>query len=129
MDSSQTSPICQITITIRVIKSFEYRTSKNIILKIDPSLTTVGELKDICQKHIDEESKFKPFRMVKYDTLKIYTQAFGHKSQDLIINKEDKEFLNNENDMLDFVGVKNETELSFFNRDAYDQYVEDPKIL
>ncbi|KAJ1733332.1 hypothetical protein LPJ72_002929, partial [Coemansia sp. Benny D160-2] len=96
------SPDSQVTITVRIIKSFEYRTSRNLIVKVDPSVTTVGELKDMCQKHIDEEPKFKPFRSTKFDTLKIYTHAFGHKSQDLIINKEDTEFLNNDNDMLDF---------------------------
>ncbi|KAJ1781199.1 hypothetical protein LPJ59_007098, partial [Coemansia sp. RSA 2399] len=71
---------------------------------------------------INEEPKYKPFRNVNFDTLKIYTHAFGHKSQDLIINKEDDEFLNNDNDMLEFVGVKHETELSLFNKGAYDQY-------
>ncbi|KAJ2085891.1 hypothetical protein IW138_006061, partial [Coemansia sp. RSA 986] len=93
----------QVTITVRIIKSFEYRTSRNLIIQVDPSVTTVGELKNICQKHINEESKYKPFRNVEFDTLKIYTHAFGHKSQDLIINKEDKELLNNNNDMLEFV--------------------------
>ncbi|KAJ2810079.1 hypothetical protein H4S07_002881 [Coemansia furcata] len=36
------------TITVRVIKSFEFRTIKHIVLRVDTARTTVGELKDIC---------------------------------------------------------------------------------
>ncbi|KAJ2718204.1 hypothetical protein GGI07_005848 [Coemansia sp. Benny D115] len=115
-------------ITVRIIKSFEYRTSKNLILHIDLSQTSVGDLKNICRKRILEESGFKAYRNVDLDTLKIYTHAFGHKTQNLIINLEDEGFLNDDDAMLDFVGVKHETELSFFNKAAYDAFAANPEI-
>ncbi|KAJ2691711.1 hypothetical protein H4R19_006302, partial [Coemansia spiralis] len=65
-----------ILVTIRVIKSFEYRTCRNIVLRVDPAAMTVGELKQACLERIGSETKFKPYRNVGFDTLKIYTQAF-----------------------------------------------------
>ncbi|KAJ1959635.1 hypothetical protein GGI12_004234 [Dipsacomyces acuminosporus] len=116
-------------ITVRVIKNFEYRTCKNLILSVDLARTTVSELKDICRQKIQTEPGFKPYRNVEYTTLKIYTQAFGHKTQNLIINLEDEGFLRDDNATLEFVGVKHETELSFFNMDAYAAYAKDPKMV
>jgi len=44
--SNTLAPSTAATLTIRVIKSFEYRTSKNLILhSIDLTATTVGQLK------------------------------------------------------------------------------------
>ncbi|KAJ2224177.1 hypothetical protein IWW45_008152 [Coemansia sp. RSA 485] len=115
-------------ITVRVIKSFEYRTSKNLILKVDLSQTTVGNLKDMCRSLVKTEPGFKAYRNVQLDTLKIYTHAFGHKTQNLIINLEDEGFLLDDMAMLDFVGIKNETELSIFNMDAYNAYKANPNM-
>ncbi|KAJ1956615.1 hypothetical protein EC988_001254 [Linderina pennispora] len=115
-------------ITVRVIKNFEYRTCKNLILKVDLANTTIAELKDLCRQKIQTEAGFKPYRNVELDTLKIYTQAFGHKTQNLIINLEDEGFLRDELATLEFAGVRNETELSFFNMDAYMAYARDPKM-
>ncbi|KAJ2383338.1 hypothetical protein GGI05_005352, partial [Coemansia sp. RSA 2603] len=46
----QTNPDGMSVITVRVIKSFEFRTSKNLIIKVDLSQTTVGNLKDACRE-------------------------------------------------------------------------------
>ncbi|KAF9353326.1 hypothetical protein BGX26_008900, partial [Mortierella sp. AD094] len=44
--SNTLAPSTAATLTIRVIKSFEYRTSKNLILhNIDLTNTTVGQLR------------------------------------------------------------------------------------
>ncbi|KAJ1938182.1 hypothetical protein FBU59_004523 [Linderina macrospora] len=115
-------------ITVRIIKNFEYRTCKNLILKVDLANTTIAELKELCKQKVMTESGFKPYRTVELDTLKIYTQAFGHKTQNLIINLEDEGFLRDEQATLEFAGIRNETELSFFNMAAYTAYANDPKM-
>ncbi|KAJ2411518.1 hypothetical protein GGI10_004220 [Coemansia sp. RSA 2530] len=128
----QTSPTAKIennqicTITVRLIKSFEYRVSRNIILPVDAARTTVGELKETCRKHIASDARFKIFRSIEYNTLKIYTQAFGNKTQNLIINVGDDGFLLDDKATLEFAGVRNETELSFFNHEAYKAYARSP---
>ncbi|KAJ1894683.1 hypothetical protein LPJ66_005044 [Kickxella alabastrina] len=71
---------------------------------------------------------FKAYPTFGLDTLKIYTQAFGNKTQNLIINLEDEGFLNDDSAMLDFVGIRNETELSIFNREAYEAYKANPEM-
>ncbi|KAJ2883742.1 hypothetical protein H4R27_002574, partial [Coemansia aciculifera] len=120
IETTKNLKIC--TITVRIIKNFEYRINRNIILPVDASRTTVGELKDICRKHIASETKFKIFRGIDFNTLKIYTQAFGNKTQDLIINTGKDGFLLDDQATLEFAGIRNETELSFFNKDAYEAY-------
>ncbi|KAJ2057459.1 hypothetical protein GGI17_005617 [Coemansia sp. S146] len=127
IETTKNLKIC--TITVRIIKNFEYRISKNIILPVDASRTTVGELKDICRKCIASETKFKIFRSIDFNTLKIYTQAFGNKTQDLIINTGKDGFLLDDQATLEFAGIRNETELSFFNKDAYEAYVKSPKTM
>ncbi|KAJ2161475.1 hypothetical protein GGF46_001414 [Coemansia sp. RSA 552] len=116
----------EVVVTVRVIKSFEYRTCRNIILTVDPARTTVDGLKSICLQHIREDAKFKPYRNGKYDTLKIYSQAFGNKTQNLIINLDDKGFLDDGEQNLEAAGVHKETELSLFSRELYDKYAKDP---
>lgn len=44
-------PLTDAVLTIRVIKSFEYRTTKNVILHhVDLTSLTVGALKELVQK-------------------------------------------------------------------------------
>ncbi|KAJ2856467.1 hypothetical protein J3B02_001581 [Coemansia erecta] len=82
----------------------------------------------MCRNLVRTEPGFKAYRNVQLDTLKIYTHAFGHKTQNLIINLEDEGFLQEDMAMLDYVGVKNETELSIFNMEAYSAYKENPNM-
>ncbi|KAJ1854574.1 hypothetical protein GGH12_003645 [Coemansia sp. RSA 1822] len=118
----------KVLITVRIIKSFEYRTCRNMVIPVDIKTSTIDQLKQQCQELINSDSKFKPFRTVKFDTLKIYTQAFGNKTQNLIINLEDAGFLEDGDAILQDVGVISETELSLFNREAYDAFKKNPEI-
>lgn len=44
-------PKTQATITLRVIKSFEYRTERSLVLHmLNLEITTVGELKDMARR-------------------------------------------------------------------------------
>jgi len=46
-------PSTEATITVRVIKSFEYRTERNLVLhKLNLPVTTVGDLKNIAKQGV-----------------------------------------------------------------------------
>lgn len=48
--ASERKPVTDATLTIRVIKSFEYRTMKPLVLKdLDLTTLTVGELLEKCK--------------------------------------------------------------------------------
>ncbi len=72
-----------------------------------------------------------------FDTLKLYVQAFGAKSQHLVINfgNDDELVLlsptlqSNLDKTLGQLGCKNETELSLFDKEQYQVYKMDPKVL
>ncbi|CAE6457378.1 unnamed protein product [Rhizoctonia solani] len=97
------APLSAATITVRVIKSFEYRTEKSLVLHaLDLEHMTVGDLKERVRNAVKTESGWKPYRTVQLDTLKLYTKAHGAKP------------------------IENETEVSFFNRELYEAFKKDP---
>jgi len=122
-------PVTAATITVRVIKSFTYRTEKSLVLhNLNLETTTVGDLKEHVRQVVLKTPGWKAYRTVTLDTLKLYTKAHGAKSQNLIINLENDEWiLNNDNEMLSSLGFENETEVSFFNREAYEQFKLNPE--
>nr|CAG8506401.1 12437_t:CDS:2 [Entrophospora candida] len=87
--TNKLNPTTSSTLTIRVIKNFEYRTVKSIVLSnINLETTT---------------------------------------NQNLVINTDHDEWLlNNENETLISYDIENETELSFFNYEAYNNYKSHP---
>jgi len=77
---------------------------------------------------LSESPGWKAYRKVVLDTLKLYTKAHGAKSQNLIINLENDEWiLNNDSETLASLGFENETEVSFFNRMEYDAFKLNPE--
>ncbi|KAF8731242.1 hypothetical protein AX14_005015 [Amanita brunnescens Koide BX004] len=126
--ANEMRPRTDATITVRVIKSFEFRTERNLVVHhVNLKKTTIGELKDIVNQAIQSLPVWKAYRNVTLDTLKLYTKAHGAKTTNLIINMDHDEWiLNNENDVLAVVGFENETEVSFFNKIQYDVYKKDP---
>ncbi|EUC62167.1 cytoplasm protein, putative [Rhizoctonia solani AG-3 Rhs1AP] len=81
------APLSAATITVRVIKSFEYRTEKSLVLHaLDLEHMTVGDLKERVRNAVKTEAGWKPYRTVQLDTLKLYTKAHGAKTTNLIIN-------------------------------------------
>ncbi|KAJ3065848.1 hypothetical protein HDU98_010802 [Podochytrium sp. JEL0797] len=120
-----------ITLTIRLIKSFEFRNFKNLIVHVDPATTTPADLAVLVKQKVESESAFKVYRTVKFDTFKLYTKAFGAKTQNLIIN------LDNDPDWILFPRVplaqqnmppiENETEISYFNKETYEAYRAHPE--
>ncbi|BGP55565.1 hypothetical protein JCM8202_001668 [Rhodotorula sphaerocarpa] len=122
-------PVTDCFLTVRIIKSFTFRTTKNLLLPhIDATTVTVGQLKDLCRTQVKTSPGFKPYRTCELDTLKLYTRAHGHKTMDLIINHEtDDDILTDESATLASVGIENEAEISFFNRALYDEYKANPQ--
>ncbi|KAJ3220589.1 hypothetical protein HK099_004162 [Clydaea vesicula] len=120
------------TITVRLIKSFEFRTVKNIILKdLNLNTLTLKGLKTLIFEKIKTTSGLKPYLNVNFDTLKIYTKAHGSKTQNLVINFEEdsKLYLKSENDDCNLIDlmIENETELSFFTLSDYEKYKLNPE--
>lgn len=120
MSDINTTPNAQqeqelFVLTIRLIRSFEYRNVKNFIVKCDPSITSEQLMQTIrssstyfCffkkknliflfilsklnQSEINTDAALVPFRTKKFDTLKIHHKPFGFKANNLVINFEHDE--------------------------------------
>ncbi|TEB36093.1 cytoplasmic protein [Coprinellus micaceus] len=127
--TSQTLPKTSATLTVRIIKSFTYRTEKSLVLH-DVNLveTTVGQLKERAGQAVQTQPGWKPYKNVQLDTMKLYTKAHGAKTQNLIINLDhDDWILSDEQMTLEDLGFENETEVSFFNRADYDAFKQNPE--
>ncbi|KAF8936876.1 hypothetical protein BGZ47_009291 [Haplosporangium gracile] len=128
--SNTLAPSTAATLTIRVIKSFEYRTSKNLVLhNLDLTTTNVGQLRALIIEKIKTTPGWKPYQTVVFDTLKLYTKAHGAKTMNLIINMDNDDWiLNNDDEILANRGIENETEISIFNRELYEAFKKNPDI-
>ncbi|EPS97363.1 hypothetical protein FOMPIDRAFT_1032052 [Fomitopsis schrenkii] len=117
-------PKTSATLTVRIIKSFEYRTEKSLVLhKINLETTTPTQLKEIARQAIKTQPGWKPYRNLVLDTLKLYTKAHGAKTTNLIINLDhDDWILSDDSKTLADYGCENETEVSFFNHEMYEQF-------
>ncbi|KAG6376038.1 cytoplasmic protein [Boletus reticuloceps] len=128
--TNEAVPRTEATITVRVIKSFEYRTERSLVLhKLNLEATTVGGLKEIVRQAVQTGPAWRPYRNAVLDTLKLYTKAHGAKTTNLIINLDHDDWLLEDDDkILADVGLENETEVSFFSRKAYDGFKLSPEV-
>ncbi|KAI9632092.1 cytoplasm protein [Dioszegia hungarica] len=124
-------PLNNATITVRIIKSFEYRTFRGMVLKgVNLGEVTVGELMERCKRDIKTAPGYKAYRNLELDTLKLYTVAHGSKTTNLIINLDKDEWiLTDMGKTLAEIGAKNETELSLFNRKEYEAFKANPEVM
>lgn len=61
--ANERQPLTSATLTIRIIKSFTYRTSKNLVLRdVDLTKTTAGELMEMCKNGECERWQSKAWR-------------------------------------------------------------------
>lgn len=127
-------------ITIRLIKSFEYRNVKNMVLKdLDLETLTLQGLVDMVRSRLGTESGFVSWgKNACFDALKLYSQPFGAKSQHLVINLEGDDQLllfsplggqENMSMTLAKLGCKHETEISMFDYAHYEKYKQNPQTL
>ncbi|XP_022782522.1 UPF0538 protein C2orf76 homolog isoform X2 [Stylophora pistillata] len=104
---------CGATVTVRLIRSFEYRSIKYVVFK-DVSLEQTAE-------------DFMDF--VVSDTMKIQHKAHGAKTSDPVINTENDEMLMLRHDCsLSENGIGHETEISFFKKEDYERYKDNPML-
>jgi len=122
-------PKTAATLTVRIIKSFVFRTERSLVLhNVNLETTTVGDLKDEACRVIASAPGWKPYRNLVLDTLKLYTQAHGAKTTNLIINLDHDEWiLEDDNQRLADLGFENEMEVSLFNRELYTQFQANPQ--
>jgi len=74
------------------------------------------------------QAGWKPYLNVVLDTVKLYTKAHGAKTTNLIINLDHDEWvLDDDSKSLADYGFENETEVSFFNRELYEQFKTNPQ--
>ncbi|KCV73330.1 hypothetical protein H696_00871 [Fonticula alba] len=117
-------------LTIRVIRSITFRNSRNLILRnINLKTTTGRDLLEMSLAAIATESAFRPFRTITFDTLKIYHTAHMSKKGDLIINTGSEHLVLDPHMSLWDSGVRNESEISLYNKAMYLEYLADPRQL
>ncbi|KAG8925991.1 hypothetical protein FRC03_005918 [Tulasnella sp. 419] len=122
-------PVTSATLTIRVIKSFTFRTEKSLVLHdVNLETLTVGQLKEQVRQAVKTLPGWKPYRTVELDTLKLYTKAHGAKTTNLIINLDHDEWIYEDEDAtLANLGIENESELSIFNHKDYEEFKANPE--
>ncbi|KZT03420.1 uncharacterized protein LAESUDRAFT_729226 [Laetiporus sulphureus 93-53] len=122
-------PKTSATLTVRIIKSFEFRTEKSLVLhNVNLEKVTVGELKAMARQAVQTQPGWKPYRSTVLNTLKLYTKAHGAKTSNLIINLDHDEWiLNDDLKTLADCGLENETEISFFNGEQYEHFKAHPE--
>ncbi|KDQ59401.1 hypothetical protein JAAARDRAFT_205458 [Jaapia argillacea MUCL 33604] len=123
-------PRTSATLTLRIIKSFEYRTERNLVLhNVNLETTTVARLKDLARQAVVTQPGWKPYRNVVLDTMKLYTKAHGAKMDNLIINLNHEDWiLGDDTKTLADYGFENETEVSFFNGELYEAFKANPQV-
>nr|XP_045602170.1 UPF0538 protein C2orf76 homolog [Procambarus clarkii] len=121
----------QATVTIRIIRSFEHRNIRNLVLhNINLSQTVEDFIELIKDKLKSASSLPPPFHNYAFDTLKIETQAHGFKTNDPVINREDDvKLILKPHLRLKDCGVKQETEINFFKMEDYLKYKENPVLV
>lgn len=63
VESNLVRPATDAIITVRIIKSFAFRSMKALVLKnVDLTTTTVDALKEMCKLQVRTSASFKPFR-------------------------------------------------------------------
>lgn len=117
-----------ILITVRLIKSFEFRTFKNLVFTEIPVGLPIRDLKQRCCNKIRESPGLKPYHSHNFDTFKLYVKAHGSKTSNLIINLDHDELTMDMEKNLSDYGVENETEISFYNLEMYNAFKNDPKV-
>mmetsp|Transcript_6155 Transcript_6155/g.8958 ORF Transcript_6155/g.8958 Transcript_6155/m.8958 type:complete len:126 (-) Transcript_6155:79-456(-) len=118
-------------ITVRCIRSFEYRTIKLMVIpNINLEEMTIDDLEKIVQNEIKTKGAYRAHRTKKYDCFKLYAVKQGHKANCLVINMENDETLMLEarNVPLSKLGVTDESEISYFVKEEYLEYKKNPVI-
>jgi hypothetical protein len=115
-------------LTIHCIRSFEYRNIKVLVLKDVEDTLTLSQLHHLIHHNIQTRPEFVAYRKAKFDTLRILNFPHGAKSNNLIDYNENGEVLELSERTLASVGIVDETEFSFYEKQQCDSYLQNPQI-
>ncbi|KAM5265451.1 UPF0538 protein C2orf76 homolog isoform 1-T2 [Hipposideros larvatus] len=118
----------EVTITVRLIRSFEHRNFKPVVYRgVNLDQTVKEFIVFLKQDVLLRTSLPPPFRNYKYDKLKIIHQAHKSKTNELVLSlEEDDRLLLKEDSTLKAAGIANETEIAFFCEEDYKNYKDNP---
>lgn len=119
-----------VTLTVRLIRSFEHRIIKHVVYHSVNLDQTVKEFQEFVKAELKTHAGLPPpLKTHPYDCMKISHQPFGAKTSDPVINKEnDEELMLCVDKTLRESKVVNETEISFFNLEEYRKYQNHPTL-
>ncbi|XP_077176413.1 UPF0538 protein C2orf76 homolog isoform X2 [Paroedura picta] len=117
-----------VTITVRLVRSFEHRNFKPVVFHGVDLNQTVKEFTAFVKNDVSLRTGLPPpFKKYNYDTMKIIHQAHGSKTNELVVSLEDDDkLLLTEDSTLKAAGIANETELAFFCMEDYRKYKTNP---
>ena len=119
------------TITVRLIKSFEYKNFRNVVLHaVDLGVLTLADVEAQVWARVEANAVLsRLFARGSLDTFKLYYRPHQAKTNNPIINVGGDEtlVLCNYAQPLAAAGVQDQGEVSFFNWAAYEAYVADPQ--
>ncbi|KAM9249794.1 UPF0538 protein C2orf76 homolog isoform 3-T6 [Dugong dugon] len=118
----------EVTVTVRLIRSFEHRNFRPVVYHGVSVEQTVREFIEFLKQDIPlRPSLPPPFRNYKYDKLKIIHQAHKSKTNELVLGLEDDDrLLLKEESTLKAAGIASETEIAFFCEEDYRNYKTNP---
>lgn len=117
------------TISVRAIRSFEYKTFRNLVFHdVNLRVVTLNDLKRMVQERIANTPALAFLVPIPFDTFKIHAFAHGAKTSNPIINTHNDftHILTDYETPLADLGLKHESELSYFVYEEYLQYRMDP---
>lgn len=117
------------TITVRLVRSFEYKTVRNLYFKdLDLDNTTLEDLKRMVDERVKTTENLRFLEKIPFDTFKIYSQPHGAKTSNPVINlsEDEKLMLPDWSKSLASLGFQNETEVSLFVKADYETYKSNP---
>ncbi|XP_004423953.1 PREDICTED: UPF0538 protein C2orf76 homolog [Ceratotherium simum simum] len=118
----------EVTVTVRLIRSFEHRNFKPVVYHGVNLDQTVKEFIVFLKQDVPLRTSLPPpFRNYKYDKLKIIHQAYKSKTNELVLSLEDDDrLLLKEDSTLQAAGIANETEIAFFCEEDYKNFKANP---
>ncbi|XP_074514687.1 UPF0538 protein C2orf76 homolog isoform X1 [Sebastes fasciatus] len=119
----------EAVVTVRLVRSFEHRNFKPVVFRGVSLDQTVQDFIQLVRDDIATRLGLPPpFKKHTYDTMKIIHQAYGAKTNELVMSLEDDDKLILQyGQTLRAAGVANETEVAFFRGEDYGLYKANPK--
>lgn len=135
MELSNSTNSTNATVTVRLIKSFEYKNFRNIVFhNLDLSTLSLSDLQRMTVDRIEASPilsrLFPKDSPVPLDTFKRYYTRHAAKTNNAIINvgEDDKMVILDMESKLVDLGVEHETEISWFNWEEYQKFCNNPQF-